>query len=308
MTVAGRRQAPGLRRPTPPPPAPVVTEPDDEPSPLRTALSVLTTLGPPLTVTTALMFYFGWARSDAQARYMGLDVSLFGYSTSDYVLRSVHLLYAPLLVGALFALGWLTLHGRVVLALAEPERRHRLRTVGRVVRATGVGVVAVALVLAVTEPAALPLVVPLAVASGAAAAAYGDWLANAATPADTRPGRPWQAVLRSLVVGGVITLGLFWEVSAYAGHLGRDYAVALAASVPAMPRATVFSPAPLDIQAPGVSEVHLPGATPRYRTTGLRFLVSSGGRIFLLHDGWRPGHGTVIVLPDDGTLRWQFSR
>src|SRR5438067_1708421 len=46
-------------------------------SPLRSALSVLTNLGPPLTIATALMFYFGWARSDAQARYMGLDVSLF---------------------------------------------------------------------------------------------------------------------------------------------------------------------------------------------------------------------------------------
>jgi hypothetical protein len=61
-------------------------------------LSVVTTLGPPLTIATALMFYFGWARSDTQARYMGLDVSLFGYSTQDYVLRSTKLLFIPLLV------------------------------------------------------------------------------------------------------------------------------------------------------------------------------------------------------------------
>ena len=60
--------------------------PDAADSPMRAAVSVLTTLGPPLTIATALMFYFGWARSDVQARYMGLDVSLFGFSTQDYVL------------------------------------------------------------------------------------------------------------------------------------------------------------------------------------------------------------------------------
>jgi hypothetical protein len=45
----------------------------------------------------------------------------------------------------------------------------------------------------------------------------------------------------------------------------------------------------------------------RYRTTGLRFLVRSGGRMFLLHDGWTPQRGTVIVLPDNEQVRWQFS-
>lgn len=43
-------------------------------------------------------------------------------------------------------------------------------------------------------------------------------------------------------------------------------------------------------------------------TAGLCFLVSPGGRIFLLHNGWTPWHGTVIVLRDDDGLRWQFSR
>src|SRR5690606_32792219 len=69
-------------------------------SPLRSALSVVTTLGPPLTIVTALMIYFGWARSDAQAQFMGVDVRLFGFSTQDYVLQSISTLYLPLLVMA----------------------------------------------------------------------------------------------------------------------------------------------------------------------------------------------------------------
>jgi hypothetical protein len=51
-----------------------------------------------------------------------------------------------------------------------------------------------------------------------------------------------------------------------------------------------------------------PEAIRRCRTTGLRFLTRSGGRMFLLHDGWTPQRGTAIVLTDDEQVRWQFSR
>jgi hypothetical protein len=284
-------------------------------SPLRTALSVLTTLGPPLTIATALMFYFGWARSDAQAHYMGLDVSLFGYSTQDYVLRSIKLLYIPLLITAALALGWLSLHHHIVGALGRPTSRPALRTAGRA--AVGVGVVvAVGAAFAVTLNQALaPLVMPLVLAAGTATAAYGGWLAGTAgVPDPARPtSPPWQGALRTLLVGSVITLALFWEVSNYAGVVGRGYAVQLSRSINTLPRATAFSPAPLGIQAPGVHEERLDvdsgaGDEPRYRITGLRFLVRSGGRIFLLHDQWTPHRGTVIVLPDNDQVRWQFSR
>ena len=55
------------------------------------------------------------------------------------------------------------------------------------------------------------------------------------------------------------------------------------------------------------SAAEAPGAA-RYRITGLRLLTQSGGRIFLLHDGWTPETGTVVVLPVDDEVRWQFSR
>jgi hypothetical protein len=51
-----------------------------------------------------------------------------------------------------------------------------------------------------------------------------------------------------------------------------------------------------------------PGLLFAEHLAGLRFLASSGGRIFLLHDGWKPRGGTVIVLPDNEQVRWQFSR
>ena len=45
-----------------------------------------------------------------------------------------------------------------------------------------------------------------------------------------------------------------------------------------------------------------------YRTTGLRLLARSGGKVLLVHDGWSPRTGTVIVLSEDDQLGWEFSR
>jgi len=45
-----------------------------------------------------------------------------------------------------------------------------------------------------------------------------------------------------------------------------------------------------------------------YRTTGLRLLARSGGKVLLVHDGWSPRTGDVIVLSDDDQLGWEFSR
>jgi hypothetical protein len=240
------------------PPAPAGSAADGD-SPLRAAVPVLTTLGPPLTIATALMFYFGW----------------------------------------------LALHQRVDRALAQPAARPGLRRAGRVALGARLVAAAGAVLVAVLDRARWPLVVPLVLAAGTAVAAYGGWLAGAA--ADPRPGPvgpPWQRALRALLVGTVITLALFWEMSVYAGMVGRGYALELARTLPSRPRATAFSPTPLGIEAPGVHEERLAVGSAggkdevRYRTTGLRFLVRSGGRLFLVHDGWTPRRGTVIVLPD----------
>jgi hypothetical protein len=299
----------------PPPTIPANPPPDE--SPLKAAISVLTTLGPPLTIVTALMIYFGWARSAKQAQYMGLDVSLFGFSTQDYVLLSISTLYIPLLAVAALTLGWLVLHHRVSRALDQSAtRRARLRIAGWAALAAGLLTAAGAVATVTLDQDRAPLVIPLALAAGTAAAAYGAWLTRAASDHRTIEPGPlaWQHALRTLLIGGLITLALFWELSNYAGVVGRGYALQIADSVPSLPRATAFSATPLGIQAPGVIEDTLNVGQSsgkdavRYQTTGLRFLIRSGGHIFLLHDGWTPQDGTVIVLPDNDQVHWQFSR
>jgi hypothetical protein len=108
----------------------------------------------------------------------------------------------------------------------------------------------------------------------------------------------------------VVVLGVFWMVEEYASLVGRRDAATIAAHVDRLPRVTVMSPEPLDLRAEGVVEepIDHPGGATRYRTSGLRLLERHGGKILLVHDGWKPGSGVVIMLEDSDVLQWQFSR
>src|SRR4051812_24496015 len=135
---------------------------------MRSILGALTTFGPPVTIVTALMLYFGWARSQRQAQAMGVDVSLFGYSTQDYVLRSISTLYIPMVVTAAGALGWLAVHRRVKEQLAGGSARRRLlKRAGLAALAAGLLASLTAVLVHLVDPNRWPLVIPLALAVGA---------------------------------------------------------------------------------------------------------------------------------------------
>ncbi|MFP5348015.1 MAG: hypothetical protein ACLGIA_13435 [Actinomycetes bacterium] len=300
--------------------------------------SLLGALGAILTLLTTIMFYFGWRRSEVQASAMNIDVSLFDFSTQDYVLRSISSLYLPLLV--LFGLGlaWLRLHVRLRTLLhfhvmASQRRRAAVCAWATRVGWTAAGVATVtvvfALVAGLRSPppllAALAVrlrgeqwLVPLVLLVGALVAQYAWWVRR--TLRAERPEEPvpvWQSIAPAALVAGTVLLAGFWMLEEYATAVGRGEAEQLAASVDQLARAVVLSPTPLGIDAPGVHEQAVvvgpaaPSGQPaetRYRTTGLRLLARSGGKVLLLHDGWTPASGTVVVLPDNGDLAWEFSR
>ena len=60
-------------------------------------ISSATSVVAPLSLLTALMFYFGYAWARAQYDYFGIDVDTIGLSTQDYVMRSPAPLLTPLL-------------------------------------------------------------------------------------------------------------------------------------------------------------------------------------------------------------------
>lgn len=309
LTIKARHQSEGA--------APVATPPKadapDAASILRSALSVVTTVGTPLTIITALMLYFGWARSSAQSSWMGIDVSLFHFSAQDYVLRSISTLFVPLLVAGVVGIVWLELHRRAASAARDTERSRVVRVAGRATMYVGIATAIVSVSLAAMKlqwPMGT-VVFPLLLAGGTAFAAYGRQLMRLASgPAAAESSVPrWQIVLQNLLVGVIIALAVFWAVGEYAGIVGRGFGQDIEGKISSLPRATAISEAPLGIDAPNVttSEISV-GSKSLYRTTGLRLLGESGGRLFLLNDGWSRRSGSIVVLEDDKSVRWQFAR
>jgi hypothetical protein len=262
-------------------------------------------------VVTALSFYFGWARLDAEASYFGLDPSVLGLSTQDYLLRSADVLFIPL--GALLTAGLLAV-------VAHSLLRDRLRRHPRAVRYVTGSMVAVGAALFALGalaawrglPFATPFLFPqLSPGLGMALLAYGVRLRG-----DVRGGhRPRGRIRLSAAVGSsmvfmLVVLSLFWATAEYAGALGRGRAQDLAAHLLRQPGVIVYSREKLGIDAPGVLEARIGDASAayRYRYTGLRLLLRSGGNYYLVPALWSPQNGVVIALQDRESSRIEFTR
>lgn len=297
----------------------------------KDVFSALGALGAITAVVTAVMFYFGWRRSDVQARVMGMDVSLFGYSSQDYVLRSISSLYTPILVIFGLLLAWVWLHHQLERRIecyedddVPEDRREQLARVAKW-GAIGGGVVAVGAVLfSILAGRADPFwpigpirdalvddqwVVPAFLIAGTMVASYCVWIRRRLSPDEGTPTELWQRVLPAVLVGGTILLGTFWILEEYASDVGRARAQQVIDGVGRLPSAELTSSVPLGLDAPGVEEsrVDVLGDADRYRTTGLRLLARASGKIILLHDGWSPTTGSVIVLADSDDFVWLFS-
>lgn len=271
-------------------------------------LGVGTSVIAPVTLLTALLFYFGYVSSRAQYRYFGLDVDTIGLSTNDFVMRSPAVLLVPLLIVALTAIGLLLLHVRL--------RRHppSERVVGWAVLVALAGLAA-GLVLLLGFAwfgrwGAYPLVTPLLVAASTAALAYLFWMPSAPAwlrrSADDRARwvRPGVTAL-SLVV---VATGLFWATATLAEWTGRGNAMQTARNLGELPAVILDSPTRLFLTDGIVEETALPAEEPegfRYRYRGFRLLIQGETHLFLVPERWSPSNSTLAV-PSDGSVRLQF--
>ncbi|MGW1613861.1 hypothetical protein ACWCQZ_31380 [Streptomyces sp. NPDC002285] len=286
--------------PTPAPPSPPTTPPPappPTPEP-RNWLELLGTVGSFLSLFTAVLFYFGWASTDAETQALGLRDTLFRFSTADYLLRSVDALYLPVLVAAAVATASTAFHQRVQ---REPARAARVLR-----RLRHAWLPALLLVpLSYVAPGVLGLVVPLAILAGVLLSAYARTRPEpegaAALP---RTARIWAPALLVAVVA------LFWAVYAYAGIVGRGRAEKTAATVAdGFPAVVVFSEQDLLIRGGGscVAVVDEKGSPYRYRYAGLRLFHVSGDRLFLVPRYWAPWDGTLYVLREqDEAVRVEY--
>jgi hypothetical protein len=277
-----------------------------EPS-LRGLLRPVVAVVANVTVLTALLVYFGWRRSETQSRQLGIDESIFGSGTRDYLLRSVGPVLVLLVGTALAAFAWVALDRRLA-PLVESRRSPTLA--GLLLRGLAWAwlLLPAATWLASRQwPATAFVLFPASIGAGVLLLQYAHHLRGLGQPVDGAAAR--RATVAHAATVLLVGVCLFWTVSNYAEVEGDRLAARLAPGD--LPGVVLSSEHRLHLEGPGVTEESLPGDDTelRYRYTGLRLLEHTGGRYFLVSDGWTPSYGVVFMIRDgDEAVRLDFVR
>jgi hypothetical protein len=276
-------------------------------------VKLLASIVAPTTLLTGLLFYFGWAHAYWFFYHFGIDSSLLGLTTQDYLLRSVDALFVPLTVFATMCLlllwGHMTLRSRLVV-------RHRAGLLRRLTQ----GFVAGGLILFVIGMAGIfyrtifefhRFVSPFSLASGVLLIAYASYLKRTR---DAQSGRRQRSVpdlmplIQSAGVFLLVALSLFWAATDYAATVGGSRARQFQAELHAYPSAVLYSSRSLSLGAPGVEEIVCGrrDAAYRFRYEGLKLLLRAEDHYFFLPEAWTRSDGAAIVIPQSDSVRLEF--
>ncbi|MEV6871525.1 hypothetical protein [Amycolatopsis sp. NPDC051128] len=260
---------------------------------------------------SALLYYFGWVRTQATWSHFGIDTRLLGYDTADYALRSINSAFLPLVGGGLAALGATALHRTILApaARATPStRRHRLANATIVVARVGgfllIAVVVTGLLLPVAVGNALGVALPLSLLGAACLLSYADHLHACGQRPDRRV-PPKTPGLRRLLLIGLALVGLLWSIALYAQATGQDVARSIAAGLRTRPSVTLYSVERLAVTGPGITveTLDLDGSKYHFRYTGLVSLTQTSERYVLVAASWRKGRDAVYIVPAGDNLR-----
>jgi hypothetical protein len=299
-------------RPAPPSTTPEPADPAGRPSDDESSaaegrsnwVEILGTVGSLLSLFTAVLFYFGWASTDAETRALGLRDTVFQFSTADYLLRSVDALFIPALITAMVALAAMGLHHWI-----ENESACSIRVLN-LLRYSGVVPLAAVMLLVISIDL-FNLLMPVAILVAVLANTYartrpegeGEVRRISSEMRRRRTLRLWSLTL------AVAVLALFWAVSTYAGIVGRGRAELTTGTVDrGFPAVVVFSTRDLMIRGGGSCMFKVPekGSAYQYRYAGLRLFYASAGRLLLVPRYWSPDDGTLFVLQEDSGLRVEY--
>jgi hypothetical protein len=267
----------------------------------------------PLTLLTALAYYFGWRRERAFAGYFGIDPTVLGLSSDDYVLRSVEALFAPF--AALLLVCFAVLCARVLLADAVAPR-----WVSEVAAIVGIAALAIGVALAAGHGISSSYIYlqALAPAVGVSLVAYA--LIEMRKHHHSGADRASVSGLRYLTLS-VILVSLFWATAEYADHRGTNEARKLAANLAIDPTVTLYSKENLDIDpsayaatkgCPVVNVQKNARSDYPWIYSGFTLLLRNDGDYFITPtppDGvWTPRGEPVLIIPDNDSIRVEFER
>ncbi|MFC0678184.1 hypothetical protein ACFFGH_10065 [Lysobacter korlensis] len=260
-------------------------------------------------VLTALLVYFGWVRSEVQARELGIDESLLGMTTQEYVLRSVRAVLVLLIVMAVFGVLWVALDRWLSVRLRRRGVKDPVyRWFTRLLPLSVVLLPVLGWLARWWWPTAAYIGFPLLAAAGLLLMLYAFHL-RGALPGAIPLAAGTESILR-VSTAALIAVALFTAATNYAMVEGTQLARGLESRVRTLPGVVIHSVEPLNLDAPGVETAEAEGETGyRFRYSGLRLLERSGGRYFLITEDWTRRFGVVLVLNDDESgVRYDFIR
>jgi len=290
-------------------------------------IKILGAIVAPTTLLTALLYYFGWSHAYWFCDYFGVNSTVLGFTSTDYVMRSVDALFVPLTVAASAALLAVWGHTALRARLAAGSRPRALRVLVPTAMVLGGllvlgGFVSVFTTTVLSEhlvaaPLSLGFGVLLLVyalhlqrlvTSRPQAAGSGSGSADCSAGGSGRGGRGWAAAAEWAVVFVLVGLSLFWAATDYSAAVGRSRAGDFVAGLARYPSVVIYSARSLSLRAPGVTQVRCqdPEAAYRYRYDGLKLVLQSGDEYLFLPAKWTAASGVAILIPKSDSLRLEF--
>jgi hypothetical protein len=279
-------------------------------------LSLGASVAAPITVISAILFYFGYVSSHAQYDYFGIDVDTIGLSTQDYIMHSPSLL-VPLLALVVIGLALVVAHLWITARIqgAEPAT---VLLIARRALAAGLlvftaGMVLIGLYSVLGEWPYYKLVTPVVVAIGAGVVAYTWRLVARLSAAEDRDKplarSPTLRRMGLVLLCFLVVATVFWSTATIAEWTGRGQARSTARHLDKLPTVILDTKERLFLFDPGVKETTLAptteGQTFHYRYRNLHLLINGSNRMFLVPPIWSASD-TVLVVPLDGSVRVRF--
>lgn len=267
----------------------------------------------PITLISAVLFYFGYVYTTTEYAYFGLDVDTIGLSTQEFIMRSPTALLTPLLAAALVTAAVALAHGWIRRRIdGAADAPWRLRPFRRFALGCGVAgrlALVAGSVMVATYTSLRPLLVyydfltPMVLAVGAGLTVYGVRL-------DGLLGRPRRRVA-TLALYTVLTASLLLATATLAQYIGAGDARKLVAQLQDRPGVILDTKERLYLTTTTtVVETVLKAGTDQtfhYRYRNLRLLIQGKDRLFLVPSPWSRGD-TTLMVPMDDEVRVQFVR
>jgi hypothetical protein len=258
----------------------------------------------PTTLATALLFYFGWSHAYWFFDYFGVNSTLLGLTTSDYLMRGLDGLFVPLIIVAAVGLVVVWARGLLVERLGARTWPAWLPAVlvgmGLLLCTNGLSRVLV------ETPFNRPLAMaPLSLADGVVILTGAVRLARADQQRSDIEG-----LVEYAAVFALIGLSLFWAANDYSAAVGRSRAAQFVRELPSHPEAIIYSKNSLNITPGGVTVVRCtaPEAAYQYRYHGLALMLQANDQYVLVPKDWSRGEGVAVVLPRNDDVRLEFMR